>query len=73
MKVFFFFFFLRHLYVCTVTIAIAHNLVQHDRIEHIKVEKHFIKEKVENGVVCISYVPSTEQTVVNMLIYCNHQ
>ena len=27
-------------------ISIAHNLVQHDRIKHIEVDRHFIKEKL---------------------------
>ena len=27
-------------------IFIAHNLVLHDRTKHIKVDKHFIKEKI---------------------------
>ena len=39
-------------------INIAHNPIQHDRTKHIKVERHFIKEKLEEGVVCMSYVPS---------------
>ena len=39
-------------------INIAHNPIQHDRTKHIEVERHFIKEKLEEGVVCISYVPS---------------
>jgi hypothetical protein len=25
-------------------ISIAHNLVQHDRTKHIKIDRHFIKE-----------------------------
>ena len=39
-------------------INIAHNPIQHDRTKHIEVERHFIKEKLEEGVVCMSYVPS---------------
>lgn len=26
-----------------------------------EVEKHFIKENIETGVICIPYLPSTEQ------------
>ena len=39
-------------------ITIAHNPIQHDRTKHIEVDRHFIKEKLEEGVVCMSYVPS---------------
>ena len=31
-------------------ISIAHNPVQHDRTKHVEVDRHFIKEKIEEGV-----------------------
>jgi len=37
-------------------ISIAHNLVQHDRTKHIEDERHFIKEKLDNGLICTPYV-----------------
>ena len=43
------------------TILIAHNLVFHDRTKHMEVDKYFIKEKLENGLICMSYIPTTEQ------------
>ncbi|KAL6321854.1 hypothetical protein AAG906_035555 [Vitis piasezkii] len=33
------------------TILIAHNLVLHDRTKHVEVDKHFIKEKLKNGLI----------------------
>ena len=46
------------------TINIVHNTMQHDRTKHIDIDRHFIKEKLEEGVVCMSYVPSEHQLVV---------
>jgi len=41
-------------------ISIAHNLVQHDRTKHIEVDRHFIKEKLDTGLICTLYVPSQD-------------
>lgn len=43
-------------------INISHNPIQHDRTKHVEVDRHLIKEKIE-GVICITYVPTEEQTV----------
>ena len=42
-------------------ISIAHNPVQHDQTKHIEVDRHFIKEKLDSGLICIPYVPSQGQ------------
>jgi len=42
-------------------ISIAHNPVQHDRTKHIEIDRHFIKEKLETGLIHLPYVPSKEQ------------
>lgn len=42
-------------------IIIAHNPVQHDRTKHAEVDKHFIKDKIEDGSMCIPFVPTTEK------------
>ena len=44
-------------------ILIAHNPVLHDWTKHVEVDKHFIKEKLENGLTCMLYIPTTEQVV----------
>ena len=43
-------------------ISIAHNPVLHDGTKHIEVDKHFIKEKIESDLICVPYVPTTQQT-----------
>ena len=37
-------------------ISIAHNPVQQDRTKHIEVDRHFIKEKLDNGLICTPFV-----------------
>ena len=32
-------------------INIEHNLVQHDRTKHIDINQHFIKDKLDNGLI----------------------
>ncbi|GKA15697.1 hypothetical protein Tco_0695444 [Tanacetum coccineum] len=42
-------------------IALCYNNVQHSRSKHIDVRYHFIKEKVENGVVELYFVMTKYQ------------
>ena len=39
-------------------ISIADNPVQNDRTKHREVDRHFIKEKLVNGLIYTQYVPS---------------
>jgi len=32
-------------------ISIAHNPVQHDKTKHVEVDKYFIKEKLDKGMI----------------------
>ena len=47
-------------------INIAHNHVQHDKTKHIEVDRHFIKEKLDSGLICTPYV-STKGQLANVL------
>lgn len=38
------------------TINIAYNRVQHDRIKHIEIDQHFIKEKLDIILIIRTYV-----------------
>ncbi|RDY00634.1 Copia protein, partial [Mucuna pruriens] len=40
------------------TISIAHNAIQHDRTKHIEIDRHFIKEKLNSGLVVTAHVPT---------------
>jgi hypothetical protein len=45
----------------TSAIEIAHNPVQHDRTKHVEVDRHFIKEKLEAGIIIFPFVKSEDQ------------
>ncbi|KAJ0444834.1 putative RNA-directed DNA polymerase [Helianthus annuus] len=42
-------------------IQISENPVQHDRTKHVEVDRHFIKEKLEAGILELSSVRSKDQ------------
>ena len=42
-------------------ISITHNPIQHDQTKHIEIDRHFIKEKLENGLIIILYMSSSNQ------------
>ena len=43
------------------TINIAHNLVQHDHVKHVEVDRHFSKEKLDDRLIYTPYVSIDEQ------------
>ena len=47
-------------------ISIAHNPVQHDCTKHIEVDRHFIKDKLDSGLICTPFV-STKDQVTDVL------
>ena len=43
-------------------ISIAHNPVQQDRMKHFEVDRHFIKEKLDSGLICTPFVSTKDQS-----------
>lgn len=41
------------------TISIVHNSIQNDRTKHIEIDRYFIKEKLEEGIICTPFVLTT--------------
>jgi Reverse transcriptase (RNA-dependent DNA polymerase) len=43
------------------TINIANNPIQHDRTKHVEIDQHFIKDKLDDGTVCMPFVGTKKQ------------
>lgn len=51
------------------TIRIAQNPVQHDWIKNIEVDRHFIQEKLESGLICNLYSMYTFKGATSKCLY----
>ncbi|KAI5316930.1 hypothetical protein L3X38_036637 [Prunus dulcis] len=41
-----------------VAIAIIHNPVQHDHMNHVEVDRHLVKEKLDDGIIAFPFMNS---------------
>ena len=46
----------------------ANSPIQHDRSEHVEVDRYFNKEKLDSGLVCTPYI-SLERQLADILTY----
>lgn len=46
-----------------LVISIVQCSIQHDRTKQIELDRHFIKEKLNNGLICTRYMPNSSQFV----------
>ena len=44
----------------TTTIKIANNLVQHNRIEHIELDRNYIKDNLDSIMIKVPYIKSAD-------------
>ena len=43
-------------------IALAKNPVSHARAKHIDIRHHFVREAIQDKVIWVQYIPTTEMT-----------
>ena len=53
-----------------LAISITHNPTHHDHTKHIEVDRHFIKEKIEEELVCLPYITSKGQLAFEEELVC---
>jgi len=42
-------------------LGIVQNPIQHDRMKHVRIDKHLIKIEIENGKIILLYIPTQDQ------------
>lgn len=57
------FFFLFFCFFNKAAINISKNLVQHDRTKDVELDKHYIKEKLDEWIINLPYVQFEDQLV----------
>ena len=47
-------------------ISITKNPIHHDQTKHVKIDHHFIKEKIDSGIIALLHTPTRHQ-ILNIL------
>ena len=42
------------------TISITNNPIQCNHVKHVEISRHFIKEKLESGIICMSFITTRQ-------------
>ena len=42
-------------------INIVNNLVQHDRMKHVRIDRHFVKQEIEREGISLTHIPTKFQ------------
>ena len=45
----------------TTTIEIANNPIQHNRTKHIELDRNYIKDNLDSGMIKVPYIKSADQ------------
>lgn len=48
-------------------ISIVNNPVQHDRMKHVRIDRHFIQREIEDGGIQLTYIPPTTEQEADIL------
>lgn len=51
------------------TKSIAKHPIHHDRAKQVEIDRHFIKDKIEEGIISLVYTPNALQTT-NIFTTC---
>lgn len=52
-------------------LSIAKKPIHHDRTKHKEIDRHFVKEKIESGIISLLYI-STGQQIADILTKAVH-
>ena len=55
------------------TIALMKNPVSHARVKHIDLRHHFIREAIQDKVIWVQYIPTTEMTADSLMKALGHE
>lgn len=52
---------MKFMVITSLLIVSLINPIQHDSTKHIEMDRHFIKEKLDSGLICTPFVSTNNQ------------